>query len=287
MSKNSTKRKIEVVVVSDVHLGTYGCQAKALLNYLKSIQPGILILNGDIIDGWQFSKSYFPTSHMKVIKYLMGLMSKGTEIYYITGNHDEVLRRFAGFELGSFKLVNKLLLPLDGKMAWIFHGDVFDVVMKNSKWLAKLGGKGYDILILINTFVNWCSAKLGRGKISFSKKIKNSVKGAVKHINNFEETAAQIAIDNGYDYVVCGHIHHPQQRTINLNDGSVEYINSGDWIENLSALEYNDKTWNIYRYHEDPLMEDEEELTTELIKAEQKHEDIFKELMAELQLKQV
>lgn len=287
MSKNSTKRKIEVVVVSDVHLGTYGCQAKALLNYLKSIQPGILILNGDIIDGWQFSKSYFPTSHMKVIKYLMGLMSKGTEIYYITGNHDEVLRRFAGFELGSFKLVNKLLLPLDGKMAWIFHGDVFDVVMKNSKWLAKLGGKGYDILILINTFVNWCSAKLGRGKISFSKKIKNSVKGAVKHINNFEETAAQIAIDNGYDYVVCGHIHHPQHRTINLNDGSVEYINSGDWIENLSALEYNDKTWNIYRYHEDPLMEDEDELTTELIKAEQKHEDIFKELMAELQLKQV
>lgn len=287
MSKNTTKRKIEVAVISDVHLGTYGCQAKSLLNYLKSIQAETLILNGDIVDGWQFSKNYFPSSHMKVIKYLMGQMSKGTNIYYITGNHDEVLRRFAGFELGNFKIVNKLLLELDGKIAWIFHGDVFDVVMKNSKWLAKLGGKGYDLLILINTMVNWCSSKLGRGKISFSKKIKNSVKGAVKHINNFEETAAQIAIDNQYDYVICGHIHHPQYRVIELQDGKVDYLNSGDWVENLSALEYNNGEWTIYKYHEDPEMEEQEESGQDLIKAEQKHEDIFKELMVELQLSRI
>jgi UDP-2,3-diacylglucosamine pyrophosphatase LpxH len=236
------KRPVDLVVISDVHLGTYGCHAKHLLHYLKSIKPRTLVLNGDIIDIWQFSKRYWPKSHMKVIKYMMALISKGVEIYYIPGNHDETLRRFAGFSMGSFKIVNKVVLQLqNGEQAWIFHGDVFDVTMQHSKWLTRLGAIGYDALILINNFANFCSEKIfNRGKLSLSKKIKNSVKTAVKFINNFEETAAGIGISNGYTYVVCGHIHHPEIREIKTAAGSITYLNSGDWIENLTALEYTE-----------------------------------------------
>ena len=130
---SNKKRPIDVVVISDVHLGTYGCHAKELLKYLKSINPKIIILNGDIIDIWQFSKRYWPKSHMKVIKYIIGWISQGKEIYYITGNHDEMLRKFVGFKLGSFVIKNKIVLELDGKKAWFFHGDVFDVTMQHSK----------------------------------------------------------------------------------------------------------------------------------------------------------
>lgn len=246
------KRKIELLVLSDLHLGTYGCHAKELLHYLRSINPKTIVLNGDIIDIWQFSKRYWPKSHMKVVRHLMQWVTKGKKTYYIPGNHDEMLRRFAGFKMGSFSIVNKLVHEFgDGKKAWIFHGDVFDVTMQHSKWLAKLGAIGYDTLILINRMVNFVSEKLfGRGKISLSKRIKNSVKSAVKFINNFEQTSADIGISNKYDYVVCGHIHHPEIREISNNQGSITYLNSGDWIENLSALEYNNNEWKIYRFME-------------------------------------
>jgi UDP-2,3-diacylglucosamine pyrophosphatase LpxH len=247
------KREVDVVVISDVHLGTYGCHATELLKYLKSIKPKKLILNGDIIDMWQFSKRYWPASHMQVIKHLTGLMAKDVKVYYVTGNHDEMLRRFVGFKMGSLKIVNKVVLKLDGKKAWIFHGDVFDVTMQHAKWLAKLGAIGYDTLILINRAVNFISQKMGRGKISLSKKIKNSVKSAVKFINAFEQTAADIGISNEYDYVICGHIHQPEIREIRNDEGSIMYMNSGDWIENLTALEYNNGEWSIYKYNDDAL----------------------------------
>lgn len=245
------KREVELVVISDIHLGTYGCQAEQLLRYLKSVNPKRLVLNGDIIDMWQFSKRYWPKTHMQVVKHITGLLTKNSKIIYLTGNHDEMLRKFAGFRLGSFQIDNKVVLKLNGKKAWIFHGDVFDVTMQHSKWLARLGAIGYDSLILLNTFVNWCLRKMGRERISLSKRVKDSVKTAVKFINNFEKTAADIAIANGYDYVVCGHIHQPELRKIHTEKGEVLYLNSGDWIENLTALEYNDGAWKIYRYHED------------------------------------
>jgi len=241
------KRKIKVAVISDVHLGTYGCHAEELNQYLKSIDPEVLIINGDFIDIWQLSKFYFPDSHWKVIQRVIKMMTHGTQVYYLTGNHDELLRKFSGFRLDNLHLDDKLVLSIDRKKHWFFHGDVFDVTMKNSKWLAKIGGVGYDILILINRFVNLLLSKMGREKISLSKRVKDSVKSAIKFISDFEQTAADIAIQNHYDYVICGHIHEPVIKQYNNVHGSVEYMNSGDWIENLSALEYTDK-WNLVFY---------------------------------------
>lgn len=245
------RRQVDLVVLSDIHLGTYGCHAEELLRYLKSIKPKRLVLNGDIIDMWQFSTRYWPTSHMQVIRHFTGLMTKDTHVHYLTGNHDEMMRKFRGFRIGNFRIDNKLLLRLNGKRVWIFHGDVFDFTMKHARWLAKLGAIGYDLLILLNLAFNKISEKLGYGRISLSKKIKDSVKSAVSFVDNFEETAAEIAIDNGYDYVVCGHIHKPALKEISTSKGKVVYLNSGDWIENLTSLEYHKGRWQVYHYRDD------------------------------------
>ncbi len=279
------KRSVDVVIISDVHLGTYGCHAKELLRYLKSIQPKKVILNGDIIDIWQFKKRYWPKSHMKIIKHLMGLITKGVQVHYITGNHDEMLRKFVGFNLGTFEIVNKVMLDVDGKKAWCFHGDVFDVTMQHSKWLAKLGAIGYDTLILINRTINYLMALMGKGPISMSKKIKNSVKSAVKFINDFEITAAEIAIDNKYDYVVCGHIHQPVMREIQTSAGKVMYLNSGDWIENLTALEYNEGKWSLYHYYEDTTVSHENDDKHSIEDNLPETSELFEDLLQEFQIK--
>lgn len=244
------KRTAEAVVISDVHLGTYGCHAKELSRYLHNLSTPILILNGDIIDGWAFKKKYFPADHIRVIQRILKLMSEGTKVYYLTGNHDEMMRRFSGFTAGNLVIDDKLLLILDDKVHWFFHGDVFDITMKQSKWLAKLGGKGYDILIKFNRFVNVVLSKMGREKISLSKKIKNSVKQAVSFISDFEQTAIDIAAENEYDYVLCGHIHQPEDRIVDVKGKIIHYLNSGDWVENLTALEFNEGKWNLIRYED-------------------------------------
>lgn len=245
------KRDVELVVISDLHLGTYGCRADELLQYLTSIRPKMLVLNGDIIDIWQFRKTYFPESHRRVLKCIMDLACQGCDVVYITGNHDELLRKFGKMEFGHITLTNRLLLDLNGKKTWIFHGDVFDASIQHAKWLAKLGGWGYDRLIQLNNAINWMLLKLGREKYSLSKRIKNSVKKAVKFIGDFEETASHIAIENGYDYVICGHIHQPQIRHFETKKGACTYMNSGDWVENLSALEYNAHKWTMFYYEKE------------------------------------
>ena len=244
-----SKRKMDVVVISDVHMGTYGCHAEELLQYLRSIEPKLLILNGDIIDGWQFSKRYFPKTHFALIKEIMNFLYTGVQVVYITGNHDEVLRKYTDTQIGRLILTDKYVLEIDGKKIWIFHGDVFDNTTKGSaKILAKFGGKGYDLLILLNRAINYGLKKLGREKISFSKKVKNGVKSAVKFINKFEQTIGVLAIENGYHSVICGHIHQPCKKEIITGEGSVTYLNSGDWVENLTSLEYNEGQWKIFQY---------------------------------------
>lgn len=263
------KRRVELAVISDIHLGTFGCHAKELHQYLSSIKPEILILNGDIIDIWQFRKSYFPKSHLKVIKKLIDFAQKGTKVYYLTGNHDEMLRKFSDAHIGNFSILDKLVLELDGKKAWIFHGDVFDASVSHAKWIAKLGGYGYDYLILMNRFVNWCLHKMGKEPYSFSKKIKASVKSAVKFISDFETTATDLAIENKYDFVICGHIHEPKIVRKTNKFGTTMYLNSGDWIENLTALEYNKKRWKLYKYENDTNFKEEEYFEMETKMSEQ------------------
>ena len=248
------KRPLDIAVISDVHLGTYGCHADELLTYLNSIAPKKLILNGDIVDIWQFSKRYFPKSHLKIIKKIINMASKGTEVIYITGNHDELLRRFSDTKMGNFSIVDKLILDLNGQKAWFFHGDVFDLSIQNAKWLARMGGYGYDSLILMNRWVNWCLDKMGKEKYSLSSKIKQSVKSAVKYVQDFEETAASLAIENGYDYVVCGHIHQTKKEIIETPKGRTTYLNSGDWVESLTALEFHLNRWKVYHYQNDKLV---------------------------------
>ena len=248
------KRPLDIAVISDVHLGTYGCHADELLTYLNSIAPKKLILNGDIVDIWQFSKRYFPKSHLKIIKKIINMASKGTEVIYITGNHDELLRRFSDTKMGNFSIVDKLILDLNGQKAWFFHGDVFDLSIQNAKWLARMGGYGYDSLILMNRWVNWCLDKMGKEKYSLSSKIKQSVKSAVKYVQDFEETAASLAIENGYDYVVCGHIHQTKKEIIETPKGRTTYLNSGDWVESLTALEFHFNRWKVYHYQNDKLV---------------------------------
>lgn len=244
------KRPVDVVVLSDVHLGTYGCRAKELVAYLKSIAPNILILNGDIIDCWQFSKRYFPSAHMAVIKEVLNMMMKGTRVFYITGNHDEQLRKYSDFNLSNFTLTDKLVLEIDNKMTWIFHGDVFDNTTRGgAKLLAKMGSNGYAILIQLNRLVNFFLKAFGREKLSFSKKVMAEV-NKLAQINKFETIAAELAIEKKYDYVICGHIHQPQKRVIENEKGKVTYLNSGDWVEHLTALEYHHNEWTIFEYDE-------------------------------------
>lgn len=247
------RRKLDLVVLSDLHLGTYGCRAEELNRYLRSIDPSILILNGDVLDMWQFKKYYFPKAHLQVIKRLIQMMQQGTAVYYVTGNHDDALRQFSDLHLGAFHMVDKMTLQLGGKRAWVFHGDVFDVTMRHSKWIARLGGAGYDLLMLLNRGVNYLLSKMGYGRISLAKRIKQGVKSAIRVIEDFEETATDLAIDEGYDYVICGHVHQPVIRTVRSAKGEVTYLNSGDWIDHMSALEYQEESgWTLYRYDQDP-----------------------------------
>lgn len=246
----NNRRAVKIAVISDLHLGTFGCQSLSIISYLRSIQPEILILNGDIIDVWQFSKRYFPGSHMQVIEEVLHFISTGTKVYYLTGNHDEAFRRYSDLKIGNLILTDHLVLDIAGKKTWIFHGDIFDATTKGwAKIIAKLGGKGYDLLILLNQAINACLTFFGSEKMSFSKKVKNGVKQAVTFIQNFESTAIELAAEQGYDTVICGHIHQPQKKIHSVKGRNIEYLNSGDWVENCTALEWNDG-WNIHTHIE-------------------------------------
>lgn len=243
------RRPVDVVVISDLHLGTYASRAPEFLAYLKSISPRLLILNGDIIDGWQFSKHYFPAAHMAVIQEIFSLLSNGTRVIYITGNHDDMLRRYSDLQLGNFQLTDKVVIEINDKMTWVFHGDVFDHTTKGqAKFWGKLGSNGYATLLGFNKLINWFMKLAGREKVSLSKKVMQQFNKKIVKIDEFETMVAELAIEKGYSCVICGHIHQPSKRVITTERGSVTYLNSGDWVEHLTALEYHDNEWNIYTH---------------------------------------
>jgi UDP-2,3-diacylglucosamine pyrophosphatase LpxH len=242
---NGHKRRVKVAVISDVHLGFIGCRAKELDKYLESILPEILIINGDFIDIWQFRSYYFPKSHSKVLERVFKFISEGVKVHLLTGNHDEMLRRYSGLKLGNLTLEDKLLLNLDGKQHWFFHGDIFDISMQGSRVLAKLGTTGYEILILLNKLFNFFLGLLGKPKSSFSQDVKAATKRGVKKLRDYAITGAEIAAENGYQVVINGHSHIPEIKTIDTPNGPVLYLNSGDWVENMTALEYNNAEWKL------------------------------------------
>jgi UDP-2,3-diacylglucosamine pyrophosphatase LpxH len=243
------KRQIDVLILSDIHLGTRGCEAGCLIKYLKSVEPKLLVLNGDIIDIWQLSTAYFPVSHWAVFKEFID-MASSIPVYYLPGNHDDSLRRLVPFKFGNIQLEDKLLLELDGKLIWIFHGDIYDGSITHGKWLAKIAGRCYDSIIVFNRYINRIRKKLGLKPTHFSKKLKISIKSAVQKVSNFEKKAVEVAIEKGYDFVACGHIHRPQIKEVSTDQGNVTYLNSGDWMENMTSLEYSEGKWRIYTYNE-------------------------------------
>ena len=276
------KRNLDILVISDLHLGTYGSEADEVLAYLDTINANKIVINGDFVDIMLFNKRFWPSSHMKVIKYFLDLISQGKEIYYVTGNHDELMRKFLNFKIQNFKIVNQIVLDTAKGKVWIFHGDVFDFSIQ-TQWLTKLAGFLYDYMIIFNSWINKKIMRpLGRKRLNFSKTIKSNVKTAVQYFANFEIKAAEVAQKNGYKYVVCGHIHTPKIESFNINGEEVIYMNSGDWLESLSSLEYADNKWSIYMHKRT----EQEYKGDNDSRIEMTNKELYKDLIAEFKILQ-
>lgn len=222
------------VWISDLHLGTPGCQAKALLDFLKHVESDNLFLVGDIVDGWQLRRSwYWPQAHNDVVQKLLRKARKGTRVIFIPGNHDEFARRYVGHNFGGIDVAEEWIHETaDGRKLWITHGDYFDGVIQCAKWLAHVGDSLYEFTLKLNRYLNSLRARMGLPYWSLSKYLKLKVKRAVNFIGDFEAAVAREARRRGVQGVVCGHIHHAELREI---DG-ITYANDGDWVESLTAL---------------------------------------------------
>lgn len=244
-----TKRKVEIVVISDVHLGTFGSRATELMLYLESVEPEILIINGDLIDIWQFRKRYFPKSHFAILQKILNFTSQGVTTYFLPGNHDDLIRRFGDFSIGNFHVQNELILNINNQKVWFHHGDKYDISVK-SQGLAAFGGYLYEHLILIENGFNRFLKLFKIKSFQIAKKLKMFSKRMSKKSSNFELKAFKEGIENNYDIMICGHVHKPQKRIFKNENGEILYLNSGDWVENLSALEYNNGKWQILDFDE-------------------------------------
>jgi UDP-2,3-diacylglucosamine pyrophosphatase LpxH len=225
---------VRTIWISDIHLGTPGCQAQALLHFLKHSRCDTLYLVGDIIDGWQLKRSwYWPQAHNDVIQKILKKARKGTRVVFVPGNHDEFARRYVQHNFGGVDVVDDCLhFTADGRRLWITHGDLFDGVVQCARWLAVTGDMAYELSLKVNRRLNQVRARLGLPYWSLSKYLKLKVKRAVSYIGDFEGAVAREARKRGADGVVCGHIHHAEMRMI---DG-ILYCNDGDWVESLTAL---------------------------------------------------
>ena len=220
--------------ISDLHLGTPGCQAQALLDFLKHTECETLFLVGDIIDGWQLRRQwYWPQAHNDVVQKLLRKARKGTRVIFIPGNHDEFARRYVQLNFGGVAVAEDWVHETaDGRALWVIHGDLFDGVIQCAKWLAHVGDSLYEFTLKLNRHLNTLRARLGLPYWSLSKYLKLKVKRAVSYVGDFENAVAREARKRGLHGVVCGHIHHAELRDI---DG-ILYANDGDWVESLSAL---------------------------------------------------
>jgi UDP-2,3-diacylglucosamine pyrophosphatase LpxH len=226
--------RVRTVFISDLHLGTAGCQAHALLDFLREVECQTLFLVGDIVDGWQLRRTwYWPQAHNDVVQKLMRKARKGTRVVFVPGNHDEFARRYVAHNFGGIDVVEDAMhVTADGRRLWITHGDYFDGVIQCARWLAYLGDQAYEFVLKINRFLNLARGRLGLPYWSLSRYLKFKVKRAVSYVNDFEVAVAREARKRGADGVVCGHIHHAEIRLVE----GVLYCNDGDWVESLTAL---------------------------------------------------
>lgn len=238
------KHSYRTIFISDTHLGTKSARVDMLLDFLKTVRCDRLYLVGDIIDGWQMKRSwYWDTAHNDVIRRVLKMAKRGTEVIYIPGNHDEGLRGFEGHDLAGVTLLPEDIFEnATGERYWVIHGDQFDGVVKYAKWLAHVGDRAYGLLLKLNTTVNRFRRLFGYDYWSLSAYLKHKVKNAVEYIGKYEEAVAAEAKRRGVDGVICGHIHHAEHRIL---DG-IEYLNDGDWVESCTALvEHFDGSFEI------------------------------------------
>ena len=226
--------KYRTIFISDLHLGSKGCQSSMLLDFLRNTRSDYLYLVGDIIDGWRLKNKWFwPQEHNDVVQKILRKARHGTKVYYVSGNHDELVRKFVPINLGEVNIVNEAIhITADNKKLLILHGDKFDAIIRVAPWLAHLGDYAYDFALWTNVTLNKIRKRLGYKYWSLSKFLKLKVKKAVSYINRYEEVVANYAYKKNMDGVVCGHIHHASDKII----GDVHYYNDGDWVENCSAL---------------------------------------------------
>lgn len=234
----SAKRRYRTVWISDVHLGTRGCNAAYLLDFLRSVHCERLYLVGDIIDLWVMRRGvYWPQSHNNIVRTVLGKAKRGTEVIYIPGNHDELLRAYAGQSFGAVKIRRQAVHKTpDGRRLLVLHGDEFDSVVQCSRVVALLGSRAYGLLLRLNRGVNYARRRLGFPYWSLAGAIKHKVKNAVNFISRFEDAVAQAAARAGVDGLICGHIHRAEIRTV----GALQYLNCGDWVESCTALVEHD-----------------------------------------------
>ncbi|MEY3825147.1 MAG: hypothetical protein RLZZ13_1122 [Pseudomonadota bacterium] len=220
--------------ISDFHLGTRGCQSELLLEFIKHTQSEKLYLVGDIIDGWALKNTwYWPQSHNDVVQKILRKARHGTEVFYISGNHDEVMRGFAPVNFGGVSILNQIIHEtVDKKKYLVVHGDQFDGIIQCAKWLAMLGSITYDFLIYFNRYINFFRKKLGYEYWSLSNYLKFTVKNAVKFVSEYEKLVSNYAKQFKVEGIICGHIHHANMQSMN----GIHYINDGDWVESCTAL---------------------------------------------------
>ena len=245
----SDRLSVRTVFISDVHLGTPGCQAEALLDFLRCVECETLYLVGDIVDGWQLMRRwYWPQAHNDVVQKVLRKARKGTRVVLVPGNHDEFARRYLGHSFGGIEVVEDAVhQTADGRRFWVMHGDLFDGVVQCAPWLAHIGDSLYTLALRLNRALNSARARLGLPYWSLSRYLKLKVKRAVSFIGDFEMAVIREAKRRGVDGVVCGHIHHAELRTV---DG-LTYANDGDWVESLTALvEHGDGRLEVIEWSE-------------------------------------
>lgn len=248
-AEDTERRHYRTIFLSDIHLGTRGCQADLLVDFLKRHSCDELYLVGDIIDGWRMSSGiYWPQEHTNVLRRFLTLTKRGTKVSYITGNHDEFLRRYSGLTLGNLEITDEAThISADGRHYLVVHGDEFDVITRYHRWIAWLGDIGYNLLLEVNRWINAARKRLGFGYWSLSKWVKHRVKTAVGFISDYEAAVAKSCRDKGYEGVICGHIHHAEIRDFE----EIRYLNCGDWVESCTALvEDEHGTFSIIRWAE-------------------------------------